>query len=89
MGSPKDNDDFHHKTATFLDWFKQLKGAYLSPKIEVTDLRDHGAGRGIGMYCTIYTIQSAVALPPPSPPSLRSFVLIGKTISRYRSHRGK
>lgn len=48
MGLSNDAD-FHQKTAIFVNWFKQLKGAYLSSKIEVTDLRDRNAGRGIGM----------------------------------------
>lgn len=64
--------EFHQKTAIFLDWFKQLKGAYLSPKIQVTDLRDRNAGRGIGMWRT-----------PLSPNHLRS----SETLSRHRRHR--
>lgn len=60
--STSEDADFHQKTALFLKWLKQLQGAYLSSKIEVTDLRGRKAGRGIGME--------------RSPPNRSSTVLI-------------
>jgi hypothetical protein len=58
---PSEELDFHQSTALFLQWLKQLKGAYRSPKIEITDLRYRKAGRGIGMYAV-----SSSLFPPSS-----------------------
>ena len=41
------NDDFHSKTSEFLTWLRERPGTIISPKIEITDLRHHNAGRGI------------------------------------------
>ncbi len=58
---PSEELDFHQSTALFLQWLKQLKGAYRSPKIEITDLRYRKADRGIGMYAV-----SSSLFPPSS-----------------------
>lgn len=41
-------DDFGAKSQAFLDWFKDLPGATFHPRINLVDMRDRGAGRGIG-----------------------------------------
>ncbi|KAI2608130.1 uncharacterized protein GGS25DRAFT_489004 [Hypoxylon fragiforme] len=38
---------FDVKSATFLQWFKALPGATFHPDIQIRDLREKGAGRGI------------------------------------------
>ena len=39
---------FDELTARFLGWFKQLPGATFADAIDIQDLRDRKAGRGIG-----------------------------------------
>lgn len=41
-------DDFGTRSQAFLDWFRALPGATFHPDIKLTDMRDRGAGRGIG-----------------------------------------
>lgn len=41
-------DDFGNQSQAFLDWFKSLPGATFHPDITLVDLRDRGAGRGVG-----------------------------------------
>ncbi|KAL6897728.1 UV-endonuclease UvdE domain-containing protein [Trichoderma evansii] len=53
MISPEDHDsimstnDFQRQTRAFLDWFKSLPGSTFSEDIEIRDLRERNAGRGI------------------------------------------
>ena len=39
---------FNHQSSLFLNWFKGLPGATFHSDIEIADLRDRNAGRGIG-----------------------------------------
>lgn len=39
---------FDQKTSEFLSWFRAQPGTTFHDDIEVRDLRDRGAGRGIG-----------------------------------------
>ncbi|THY12543.1 SET domain-containing protein RMS1 [Aureobasidium pullulans] len=39
--------DFQAKSDVFLDWFKSQSGATYDSRLQLTDLRDRGAGRGI------------------------------------------
>ncbi|KAM3418102.1 Ribosomal lysine N-methyltransferase 4 [Cercospora zeina] len=43
---PMDVDDFQHASDAFLNWLKN-NGATISPKIQLADLRDRAAGRGV------------------------------------------
>lgn len=51
------DEDFNQKTASFLKWFKLLQGATTNPKIEIADLRNRNAGRGIGMLHTTKSLR--------------------------------
>ena len=42
------NDNFDTNTSGFLRWLREHPGITVSRKIEIADLRDHNAGRGIG-----------------------------------------
>lgn len=42
--------DFQRQTEAFLDWFKSLPGSTFSEHIEISDLRERNAGRGIGLF---------------------------------------
>lgn len=42
--------DFGQHTARFLDWFKKLPGATFHDAVRIVDLRERGAGRGIGEF---------------------------------------
>jgi hypothetical protein len=42
------DDDFGTKSAAFLSWL-QVSGATVSDKIELVDLRQRNAGRGVGI----------------------------------------
>lgn len=48
MSAENENDSFDSKTSTFMSWLQQRPGINISPKIQIADLRDYGAGRGIG-----------------------------------------
>jgi hypothetical protein len=39
--------DFQAKSDVFLNWFKSQSGATYDSRLQLTDLRDRGAGRGI------------------------------------------
>jgi hypothetical protein len=43
--------DFNQESQAFLAWFKSLDGAFFNPNIEIRDLRNQHAGRGIGASC--------------------------------------
>lgn len=43
----REDDDFEARSEAFIAWVKQ-NGAAISDKIELTDLRQQGAGRGVG-----------------------------------------
>lgn len=47
MATYASNDAFHSKTSDFLKWLRERPCTTISPKIEITDLRAHNAGRGI------------------------------------------
>lgn len=42
-------NDFQSQTKAFLDWFKSLPGSTFSEHIDIRDLRERNAGRGIGL----------------------------------------
>lgn len=42
------NDDFRQTTTAFLTWFRQLQGENVNSKVEIVDMRNRKAGRGIG-----------------------------------------
>jgi hypothetical protein len=44
------SDRFQHNSSAFLQWFTTTNGTRLNPKLELADLRDSGAGRGVGKY---------------------------------------
>lgn len=41
-------DDFQKLSDNFLSWLTRSPGATVSPKICIADLRNQGAGRGVG-----------------------------------------
>lgn len=41
------DDDFHAATKNFLTWFKSVGADFRDDLLEIKDLRDRGAGRGI------------------------------------------
>ena len=41
------SDQFQHNSTTFLEWFTTTPLTRLNPKLELADLRDSNAGRGI------------------------------------------
>ncbi|KAI9722093.1 MAG: hypothetical protein M1828_004907 [Chrysothrix sp. TS-e1954] len=40
-------DDFAQKTTDFLQWFRAIPGVWINPKVQLTDLRVQGHGRGL------------------------------------------
>lgn len=44
-----EQDEFRQRSSNFMKWFT-AHATYLSPKIELADLRDQLAGRGVGMF---------------------------------------
>ena len=46
MADSTEHDDFQNKSDKFINWLKD-HGATISPKIELGDLRQHSAGRGV------------------------------------------
>ncbi len=50
------DDDFTSRSAAFISWLKSA-GAILGDRIELADLRQHHAGRGVG---TAFLKQSLV-----------------------------
>jgi SET domain-containing protein 6 len=46
MADSTEDDDFQNKSDIFIQWLKD-NGATISPKIELADLRQNGAGRGV------------------------------------------
>lgn len=48
MASHVSNDLFYSRISSFLSWLRDRSGTTISCKIEITDLRAHNAGRGIG-----------------------------------------
>ena len=49
MASQTEFDAFNTKTEVFISWLRQRSGATINPKIQIADLREIGAGRGIGV----------------------------------------
>ncbi len=47
--SPQVGPQFDQTTASFVEWFTSADGTRLSSKIELKDLREENAGRGLGM----------------------------------------
>lgn len=47
----REDDDFQARSEAFITWLKQ-NGATISNKIELADLRQQGAGRGVGTWTT-------------------------------------
>ena len=45
-----DDDDFNQKSTDFMSWLGGLEGVTISPKIQLADLRERGAGRGVGKF---------------------------------------
>lgn len=43
------DDDFQVKSAAFLAWL-QKNGCEISPAVQLADLRERGAGRGVGAF---------------------------------------
>lgn len=52
--------DFNSQSQQFLAWFKSLPGATFHEAIQLVDLRDRQAGRGIG---TLDLFRSAIIIP--------------------------
>ena len=50
MASYTSNDPFYKRTSDFLKWLRDRPGTTISRKIEITDMRVHNAGRGIGKH---------------------------------------
>lgn len=46
----KSSNDFSQQSSDFVDWFSSAQGTRLSDKIQLSDLRGRGAGRGASMY---------------------------------------
>lgn len=46
----KPTDTFHERSSAFLNWFRTQDGVSLNPKVDLVDLRQNGAGRGVSMY---------------------------------------
>jgi hypothetical protein len=44
------SDQFQHNSSTFLEWFTAEDNTRLNSKLELADLRDSGAGRGVGKH---------------------------------------
>jgi len=57
------SDDFAHRTETFLQWFKSIKGTTFHKDIEIRDLRNRNVGRGIGEFSALQT-EFFTHLPP-------------------------
>lgn len=43
-----ENAEFDKSSEDFGIWFQELQGATFHPSLRIADLRDRGAGRGIG-----------------------------------------
>lgn len=52
--------EFAQQTQNFLSWFRALPGATFHKHIQITDLRDSRAGRGISAFPFYFCQQ-----PPP------------------------
>ncbi|KAF6223485.1 hypothetical protein HO133_000328 [Letharia lupina] len=64
MATYASNDTFHPKTADFLKWLRERPGTTISRKLEIIDLRDHNAGRGIGNRLSPESLVSILAESP-------------------------
>jgi len=65
MSTTDHSDVFLSETGAFMAWLQRLPGARINPKIQIADLRQDNAGRGIGLnilpplhmrtfsYCTL------------------------------------
>ena len=53
-----DQEPFATATRRFLDWFRAQPGASIHPDIEIADLRDRNAGRGVGEHSPCMTTPS-------------------------------
>ena len=49
MSINSEYDEFNSRTTAFMRWMRQLPGTRVSSKIQLADLRDQRAGRGIGI----------------------------------------
>lgn len=45
-----DDFPFDWRSGDLMTWFKQQRGAKVNPSIKLQDLRDRGAGRGVGSF---------------------------------------
>lgn len=64
------DDNFSQRTANFLEWFTSAEGTRLSDKIQLVDLREQHAGRGVGespkikcLLDQLLTLSSRIAGP--------------------------
>lgn len=64
MATYASDDTFHPKTADFLKWLRERPGTTISRKLEIIDLRDHNAGRGIGNRLSPESLVSILAESP-------------------------
>jgi hypothetical protein len=46
----QNSDQFQLNSSLFLEWFTAAKSTRLNPKLELADLRDSSAGRGVGKH---------------------------------------
>ena len=49
MATETEDDTFNEETETFMSWLRQRSAAAINPKIRIADLRQIGAGRGVGV----------------------------------------
>ena len=47
---------FEELSDNFVSWLKAQEGVRISPKIKLADLREQGAGRGVGETATTWEI---------------------------------
>ena len=53
-------EEFHSRSAEFLNWLEAQDGVSISPKIQLTDLRSTGAGRVVSMYAVLFDHPSKI-----------------------------
>lgn len=80
-------DGFNQSSQTFVQWFNSQTGATFNPSIQLTDLRQRGAGRGIIATSDIPAETDLFTIPRSSVISVENSVLskkLPKIFSTYR-----
>lgn len=80
--------DFQAQTNTFLNWFKSQEGATFDSRLQLTDLRERGAGRGIIATADIPAETDLFTIPRKSIISVENSELSKKLPKIFTSLKG-